>query len=95
MGSPPRAELRGLRSRWQVLLEPGQESLPSFLAEHRVDVVASLPSYEPSQTDRPAAPEGADGEMDPGPPPQKGGEGSFPSGFPKSGNGYSQEHMHV
>ena len=37
----------------QVLLEPGQETLPNFLAEHRVDVICSLPSYEPEQTDRP------------------------------------------
>ncbi|CAK8985500.1 unnamed protein product [Durusdinium trenchii] len=36
----------------RVLLEPGQETLPNFLAEHRVDVICSLPSYEPEQTDR-------------------------------------------
>ena len=28
----------------QVLLEPGQETLPDFLAEHKVHVIASLPS---------------------------------------------------
>ncbi|CAK8992339.1 unnamed protein product [Durusdinium trenchii] len=40
------------RCNLTVLLEPGQETLPNFLAEHRVDVICSLPSYEPEQTDR-------------------------------------------
>jgi radical SAM/Cys-rich protein len=31
---------------------PNYADLPEFLAEHRVDVVASLPSYAASQTDR-------------------------------------------
>ena len=31
-------------SESQVLLEPGQETLPDFLAEHKVHVIASLPS---------------------------------------------------
>lgn len=40
------------RCNLTVLLEPGQEDLAQFLAEHRVDVVASLPSYDATQTDR-------------------------------------------
>ena len=36
----------------EVLLEPGQESLPAFLVDTGVDIIASLPSYEPDQTDR-------------------------------------------
>ena len=41
-----------LKASPEVLLEPGQETLPNFLAENRVDVIASLPSYEADQTDR-------------------------------------------
>ncbi len=33
------------RCNLTVLLEPGQEDLPVFLAEHNVRVVASLPCY--------------------------------------------------
>jgi len=40
------------RCNLTVLLEPGQEGLADFLARHRVDVVASLPSYDAAQTDR-------------------------------------------
>eukprot|EP00931_Biecheleriopsis_adriatica_P056240 TRINITY_DN33319_c0_g1_i1.p1 TRINITY_DN33319_c0_g1~~TRINITY_DN33319_c0_g1_i1.p1 ORF type:complete len:470 (-),score=101.89 TRINITY_DN33319_c0_g1_i1:106-1464(-) len=40
------------RCNLTVLLEPGQEGLANFLAEHRVDVVASLPSYDATQTDK-------------------------------------------
>ncbi|MCB9890990.1 MAG: arsenosugar biosynthesis radical SAM protein ArsS [Planctomycetes bacterium] len=35
-----------------VLLEPGQEDLVDFLAEHRVQVVASLPCYLKDNVDR-------------------------------------------
>ncbi len=34
------------------LLEPGQEDLAAFLAEHRVEVVASLPCYSRENVDR-------------------------------------------
>jgi radical SAM/Cys-rich protein len=48
-----RCELKIIdRCNLTVLLEPGQEELPSFLRQHRVDIVASLPSYDPGQTDR-------------------------------------------
>jgi len=40
------------RCNLTVLLEPGQESLPNFLKDCGVDIIASLPSYEPDQTDR-------------------------------------------
>ncbi|CAE7649793.1 DMXL1 [Symbiodinium sp. KB8] len=40
------------RCNLTVLLEPGQESLPAFLVDTGVDIIASLPSYEPDQTDR-------------------------------------------
>lgn len=40
------------RCNLTVLLEPGQEELPSFLRQNRVDIVASLPSYDASQTDK-------------------------------------------
>lgn len=40
------------RCNLTVLLEPGQETLPNFLAEHKVHVIASLPSYEAEQTDK-------------------------------------------
>eukprot|EP00434_Breviolum_minutum_P025029 symbB.v1.2.022109.t1/scaffold1948.1/size95323/3 len=40
------------RCNLTVLLEPGQETLPDFLAEHKVHVIASLPSYEAEQTDK-------------------------------------------
>lgn len=40
------------RCNLTVLLEPGQEGLPEFLAVNNVDIIASLPSYEPEQTDK-------------------------------------------
>lgn len=49
------ATARGLevidRCNLTVLLEPGQEGLAAFLAEHRVRVVASLPCYSPENVD--------------------------------------------
>jgi hypothetical protein len=39
------------RCNLTALLEPGQEDLPSFLAEHRVRVVASLPCYGEKNVD--------------------------------------------
>jgi radical SAM/Cys-rich protein len=39
------------RCNLTVLLTPGQRDLPEFLAEHRVEVVASLPCYLPENTD--------------------------------------------
>eukprot|EP00747_Dinoflagellata_sp_TGD_P178669 gnl/TRDRNA2_/TRDRNA2_28029_c0_seq1.p1 gnl/TRDRNA2_/TRDRNA2_28029_c0~~gnl/TRDRNA2_/TRDRNA2_28029_c0_seq1.p1 ORF type:complete len:475 (+),score=90.95 gnl/TRDRNA2_/TRDRNA2_28029_c0_seq1:162-1427(+) len=51
--SGARPELRIIdRCNLTVLLEPGQESLPDFLTRHRVDIIASLPSYDAAQTDR-------------------------------------------
>jgi radical SAM/Cys-rich protein len=50
------ARARGMRvidrCNLTVLFEPGQEDLPSFLAEHRVRIVASLPCYTPELVDR-------------------------------------------
>jgi radical SAM/Cys-rich protein len=40
------------RCNLTVLLVPRFEDLPEFLAKHRVEVVASLPCYLPSNTDR-------------------------------------------
>jgi len=39
------------RCNLTVLLLPSQADLAEFLARHRVEVIASLPSYRPSQTD--------------------------------------------
>ncbi|MFM8552202.1 MAG: arsenosugar biosynthesis radical SAM (seleno)protein ArsS [Nitrospiraceae bacterium] len=39
------------RCNLSILLLPSQADLAEFLATHRVEVVASLPSYHPSQTD--------------------------------------------
>jgi radical SAM/Cys-rich protein len=39
------------RCNLSVLLLPSQSDLAAFLAQHRVEVVASLPSYRASQTD--------------------------------------------
>ncbi|MGH7206783.1 MAG: arsenosugar biosynthesis radical SAM (seleno)protein ArsS [Nitrospiraceae bacterium] len=39
------------RCNLSVLLLPSQADLAEFLAEHRVEVIASLPYYRPSQTD--------------------------------------------
>ncbi len=39
------------RCNLSVLLLPSQEDLPAFLAAHRVEIIASLPSYRASQTD--------------------------------------------
>jgi len=35
------------RCNLTILLEPGFDDLPAFLAAHRVEIVASLPCYEP------------------------------------------------
>lgn len=35
------------RCNLTILLEPGYEELPEFLAEHRVEIVASMPCYTP------------------------------------------------
>jgi radical SAM/Cys-rich protein len=40
------------RCNLSVLFEPGQEDLAAFLAEHRVEVTASLPFYSAGPTDR-------------------------------------------
>jgi radical SAM/Cys-rich protein len=40
------------RCNLTVLLEPGMEDLPDFLAAHLVEVVASLPCYGPANVDR-------------------------------------------
>ena len=40
------------RCNLTILLEPGYESLPEFLRDHRVEVVASLPCYEEENVDR-------------------------------------------
>jgi radical SAM/Cys-rich protein len=40
------------RCNLTVLLEPGMEDLPDFLAAHRVEMVASLPCYGPENVDR-------------------------------------------
>jgi len=48
-----RSKLRIIdRCNLTVLLEPGHEDLPVFLRKHQVHIVASLPSYDPGQTDR-------------------------------------------
>lgn len=40
------------RCNLTVLLEPGQEDTAAFLAEHGVEIVASLPCYEAANVDR-------------------------------------------
>ncbi|MGZ5074598.1 MAG: arsenosugar biosynthesis radical SAM (seleno)protein ArsS, partial [Usitatibacter sp.] len=40
------------RCNLTVLFEPGQEDLAQFLADHRVEIVASLPCYTPELVDR-------------------------------------------
>jgi radical SAM/Cys-rich protein len=40
------------RCNLTVLLEPGYEDLAQFLADKKVDLICSLPSYDASQTDR-------------------------------------------
>ncbi len=40
------------RCNLTILLAPGFTDLPEYLAEHRVEVVASLPCYGPDNTDR-------------------------------------------
>jgi radical SAM/Cys-rich protein len=46
-------ELRVIdRCNLTVLLEPGYEDLAQYLADNRVDLICSLPSYDASQTDR-------------------------------------------
>ncbi|MGE4369148.1 MAG: arsenosugar biosynthesis radical SAM (seleno)protein ArsS [Burkholderiaceae bacterium] len=40
------------RCNLTILSEPGQEDLAQFLAEHRVEVTASLPCYSPANVDR-------------------------------------------
>ena len=40
------------RCNLSVLFEPGQEDLADFLAQHRVEITASLPFYTAERTDR-------------------------------------------
>lgn len=40
------------RCNLTILLEPGQEGLAEFLAEHRVEIVASLPCYSMGNVDK-------------------------------------------
>src|SRR5260221_4128156 len=40
------------RCNLTILFEPGQEGLADFLADHRVDIVASLPCYSLENVDR-------------------------------------------
>ena len=40
------------RCNLTILLTPGYEDLPTYLARHQVEVVASLPCYLPANTDR-------------------------------------------
>ncbi len=40
-----------VRSNLTVMLEPGREDLIDFLAEHRVDIIASLPCYTEENVD--------------------------------------------
>jgi len=40
------------RCNLTILLAPGYDDLPTFLARHQVEVVASLPCYLPANTDR-------------------------------------------
>eukprot|EP00803_Ostreobium_quekettii_P011393 evm.model.scf_1211.2 EVM.evm.TU.scf_1211.2 scf_1211:34247-37994(-) len=40
------------RCNLTVLMEPGQEDLPQFLADHKVHVVASLPCYSQKNVDK-------------------------------------------
>ncbi|MFA5189629.1 MAG: arsenosugar biosynthesis radical SAM (seleno)protein ArsS [Verrucomicrobiia bacterium] len=40
------------RCNLTVLFEPGQESLPEFLARHEITVIASLPCYSKENVDR-------------------------------------------
>ena len=40
------------RCNLTILFEPGHEDLAQFLADHRVDIVASLPCYTPELVDR-------------------------------------------
>ncbi|HDL65302.1 MAG TPA: radical SAM/Cys-rich domain protein [Proteobacteria bacterium] len=45
MAAMPFAGSIMVRSNLTVMLEPGQEDLPGFLADHRVKIIASLPCY--------------------------------------------------
>ena len=40
------------RCNLTILFEPGQEDLAAFLADNQVEIVASLPCYEPENVDR-------------------------------------------
>jgi|TARA_R110000772_G_scaffold148001_3_gene258562 radical SAM/Cys-rich protein len=40
------------RCNLTILREPGYESMAAFLAEHRVDIVASMPCYSPANVDQ-------------------------------------------
>jgi radical SAM/Cys-rich protein len=40
------------RSNLTILMAPGYQDLPTFMAQHRIEVVASLPCYLPQNTDR-------------------------------------------
>jgi radical SAM/Cys-rich protein len=39
------------RSNLTILLDPGYEDLPEFLAGHRVEIIASMPCYTPENVD--------------------------------------------
>lgn len=40
------------RCNLTILFEPGQETLAAFLAQHRVEIVASMPCYSPENVNR-------------------------------------------
>lgn len=40
------------RCNLTILFEPGQETLATFLAQHRVEIVASMPCYSPENVNR-------------------------------------------
>lgn len=40
------------RCNLTILFEPGYEGLAEFLAEHKVDIVASMPCYSPERVDK-------------------------------------------
>ena len=39
------------RCNLTILLEPGYEDLPGFLARHKVEIIASMPCYSPANVD--------------------------------------------
>jgi len=40
------------RCNLTILMEPGYETMAEFLAEHKVDIVASMPCYSPTNVDK-------------------------------------------